>query len=294
MRNFVILLFSFSVGAPLIAAPLSLSDCLKLAQQKSPQVIEGVLNESKAKAAYLEGRSGRAPWLLGVGSYDKSDDPSTQLPDANKAVLRLEQNGYPMGTDWIRTHQREAEFRAASFSRIESQQDIALLVKQLYFGILRDGDAVKNFQDVESELKRLQQTIIPKYSIGRTPPFDLVKVKSAIADIERADGLTRAQLTGETRQLAQIIGEEDIFPKPLQSVPPIPDNSAFENLSSNPTLLSRIEQVRASEFGIKAARAGRLPELTAGLEYGHSGPTSDSTSLGWDISEGAKLSLFNC
>jgi outer membrane protein TolC len=166
------------------------------------------------------------------------------------------------------------------------------LVKQLYFSILRDEDAAKDFLDVESELKRLQETIIPKYSIGRVPPFDLVKVKSAMADLQRTDGVTRAQLIGERKQLAEILGISDLSTEPIDSVPTVPD-ATEQNFSANPTLQSLSEEIAASQFGVKAAKASRLPEFTGALEYGRSGQTSDTTSLGWDISAGAKLSLFN-
>ncbi len=279
------------------SAELSLSDCLRMAREKSPQVIEALLNESRAQSARDELKRQNLPALSSLGTYSKSDDPSTQLHDANKAALRVEQSAYPFNSTWVRAQQKESEYAGAKLSHIETVQDVNLLVKQLYFSILKDQDAIKSLNQVEDQLKRLLETVLPKYTVGRAPPFDLVKIKLAISDLTRTRELTEAQLVGEKSRLAVTLGAEssaDIQLKPISQITGIPERTESErNLRSNPTLRVLSQQIKSSEHSLRAVQYSRIPALIAAGEYGYAGQTADELSLGWDVSVGFKLPLFD-
>lgn len=279
------------------SAELSLSDCLRMAREKSPQAIEALLNESRAQSARDELKRQNLPALSSLGNFTKSDDPSTQLHDANKAALRVEQSAYPFNSNWARAQQKESEYAGAKLSHIETVQDVDLLVKQLYFSILKDQDAIKSLNQVEEQLKRLLETVLPKYTVGRAPPFDLVKIKSAISDLTRTRELTEAQLIGESSRLAVTLGMEsnaDIQLKPIPQTTGAPDRADSErNISSNPTLRVLSQQIKSSEHSLKAIQFTRIPSLIAAGEYGYAGQTTDELSLGWDVSIGFRLPLFD-
>jgi outer membrane protein len=278
------------------AKVVSLSECLQAASARSPQAVQGILGEQRARAAHDEALAQRLPHLNIVGTLDVSDDPATQLPDSNKAVVRLEQSIHPFTPAWVRGNQTGSLLKAAEFTKIESRQDIGLVVKQLYFAIQRDQATIESNQRIERELARLKDTVLPKYTVGRVPPFDLIKVKTSLSDLARSREQVQAQLGGEKELLALIIGLPSgsmLEIKPLGSLPELGIPSQLRDLSSNPTLLSLSEQVHASELGAQGARFARFPSLVTGVEYGYSGQTTSTATPGWDVTMALSLSLWD-
>ena len=276
---------------------LSLKECLDRARTRSLQSVQGTLLETQSAALRDEAHRARFPQLVGVANYEKSDDTKTQLPDANKAVVRLEQTAFPYSSSWIRTSQLEADLRAAHFTHLEIQADVDLLVQQLYFSILRAQDAIERLTQVEEQLNHLLNAVIPRYSVGRSPPFDQIKIKTSIADLARTREIARAERIGELAQLSQVLGltePNNLELRPIEGLPRIaPRESASNEALGNPTLLALEQQSYASEFGVRAARYNRWPLLVAALEYGYAGQTSDELSRGWSFTVGLRLPLFD-
>ena len=293
----IFLIYSLIPLTRAYALPLTLRDCLQQAQLHSLQSVQSLVNEEKAKAAYEETSRARLPQLVGVANYEKSDDPVTQLPDANKVVARLEQSGFPFSPAWARGNQRQYEWRAATLAKLESTQDVAFLVKQLYFSILREKDAIERLRQVEGQLGRLLGSVIPRYTIGRAPPFDLIKIRTSVSDLQRTQELTQAQLASDQSTLAQIIGVPANSALELTIVTKMPELGEIApsqlRLSDNPSLQVLEQQFLASRMGVTAARYGRVPSLIGSLEYGYSGQTADNLSLGWTVAVGLRLTVFD-
>ncbi len=293
------------------AAELTLSDCLKTAQGRSLQNILSSFDEQRAHAAVTEAKAVNLPHLSAIGAYSKSDDPATQLPDANKAAIRVEQNAFPFSATWLKQEQKSLEAEIAQLNHSVSQIEVRFLVKQLYFSILRDEDTIRYLAEIEKRLQSLNDTVIPKFSMGRAPSFDLVKVQVALADLSRNREQTLAQLTGEKTQLAALLGLELKTPLTLAPIKSLPKNlpknlpeklpEKFPEMFniqetsplSHPSLLGLGKQIRASEIGLRSEKYARWPLLSAAFEYGYAGQTSDTMTLGWDFSVGLKLPLWN-
>lgn len=277
---------------------LSLKDCLEKARTRSLQAVQGSLVESQSAALRDELQRARYPQLVGVANYEKSDDVKTQLPDANKAVVRLEQSAFPYSAAWVRANQREADLRAAHFTHLELQADVVLLVKQLYFSILRGQDAIERLSQVEEQLSQLLSAVIPRYSVGRSPPFDLIKIKTSIADLARTREMARAQRIGEMAQLLQVLGlteQDNLELRPVENLPRLAGvkDAPASDAQANPTLLALEQQLQAAELGVRAARYNRWPLLVGALEYGYAGQTSEDLSRGWSFTLGLRLPLFD-
>lgn len=279
------------------ATELSLSDCLRLARTRSPQIIESGFNESKAKAAREEASRQNLPLLSANGNLDKSDDASTQLPDANKAVVRVEQSAYPFSPAAGRSKQKQAEYESAQFAHLETVQDIDLQTKKLYFNILKSNDSIRSMNQVEEQLNKLLESVIPKFVVGRAPPFDSVKTKIAISDLARAREQAQVQLVETKSQLARLLGippDSDFSLKATSSAPTVPEKAILEaSLLENPSLQVLSRQILVSKFGLKAAQYARAPNLLASTEYGYTGQTTDEMSLGWDVAIALRLPLFD-
>lgn len=280
------------------AQELSLSDCLKQAEDHSLQVRQGQSNESQAKEAQGEALGAQRPQLSAYGKYTASDDASTNLPDDNQAVLRVDQNLLPfLSADGVRLGQKDAQVQAASFHRQESEADTALRVKQLYFSILRDKEIIQSLDQVAQELKGLLDGILPRFSVGRVPSFDKVKVQSALVDLARQRDQVSVQLSGEKVQLSQLIGQDAPDSPALlsfASLPVLPTGDEFKGfLDSNPTRQALAGEVQAARIGWDAANWQRIPSLDASFRYGYTGYTWDGLSRGWDATVEMKVPLFD-
>jgi len=278
------------------AEEISLSKSLELAQTQSVQVIQAAVNESRTRTEMSESDGKKYPQILAEGKITKSDDLANQLPDDNLAVLRAEQNLLPfLSPDWVSADQKASEHKAAVLALVETRQDVDLLVKQLYFSILRDEDAVKSLDEVEKELNALRGAVLPRFNMGRAPSFDLVKVKSAIADLSRTRDLTQAQLAGEQKTFLQVLGkygENSLELKPLDNLPELP-SWAEKDVYSNPTLKVLTQEMESARLGLDAANLGHLPSLSADFQYGYTGQTTDNLTLGWDAGIDLKLPLWD-
>lgn len=292
----VVLLAVLSGSAPAAAKEFSVSECVGLALAKSQQTAAGLYNESRAKASFEELSRAKRPQLSLPGSLTTSDDNSTNVHDANKTSLRLEQSAYPFSQAWVLADQKASEYKAAKLSRVESEQDVTLRVRQFYLAVLRDKDIISNLDLVEEELKKLSASVIPRYAIGGAPPFDLVKVKVAISDLSRQRELTQAQLVGEKSRLGLLMGleaAEEFELKPVDVLPAAAEADLKKAFAANPTLQALDEELRASELGVTASRRSRLPSLVTGAEYGYEGQSADVMAKSWNVFFGFKLNLFD-
>lgn len=279
------------------AGELSLSQSLGLAQSRSLQTVQAALEEARAKAQVSAASAQLLPQFSAVGRYTASDDPSTNLPDDNEALLKVEENLLPfLSPDWVRAGQQQAQFKASQIDRVATRQDVDLLVEQLYFAILRDKDAVDQVDRVTREFGTLLDYLAPQFNVGRTPRFDAVKVKAALTDLARSRALTLAQLAGEKNELAQVLGlgtGEGLDLKALSTLPEMPPSPGPEGLEENPTLQALGQRVEAARIGLDADNFSRLPSLTADFRYGYMSQTWSTLSIGWDATVELRLPLFD-
>ena len=278
------------------AAPLNLSECLERAATRSPQNVQSVLNESKAVEAQKAASASLLPQLSAVGTLSVTDNPATQLPDANSAGVILEQNLFPFSPSWVKAEQARGVAAAAHSARIEGSQDVALWVKQSYFAILNGEATLRIMDDVETESEHLLHSVLPRFSMGRAPAYDLVKVKSALAILARDRLFVQAALAGEKSQLGQALGlsaTEPVHLTEVTVVPALPLEIAPETaVTQNPSLATLTAKIEASRLGIKAAEYSRYPSVTANIGADYAGTTPGSMSPGWAIGANLKLPLF--
>ncbi|MDE2039616.1 MAG: TolC family protein [Elusimicrobia bacterium] len=279
------------------AAPLTLSDCVSLAENRSVQAVAAALAERQALFAKKAADSARLPRLFAFGQLLRSDDATTNLPDDNNATVALEQRLYPFDAGWRRVAERDALYHAAVLERIATTQDVALAVRRLFFAILQDEDAIESIDQVQEQFHRLLLTVLPKFTIGNAPAFDPVKVRISLADLARTRELAQARLDQERETLAQVIGSTEaatLALSPVSGTPagPGPDFAA-QVLASNAALQAQAARVDAAELGVKAARALRYPSLLGHLDYNYAAQATSQMTPGWTASLGLELPLFD-
>ncbi len=267
-------------GLPLFSTPvlraetLSLQDCITRAERFSPQAIIGLLMEAQAHAAAKGAKAALLPQASAIGNYQQSNIPTIQALNINQATLNLAQNISPFSPQWVWARQKKAEYRAAQAERIATEEDVELQVKILYLSILKEEDYLKRFHPLEEKLANMKIALIPRYSVGRVPPFDLVKIEMALSGLAKNREFTKAQLSADKESLALITGFKNgnqITLKALRKTPLfLFDGASFKN-NANPSLRALRRRVQSSLLAVKAAEYERYPSLNAGLNYGYEG-----------------------
>jgi outer membrane protein TolC len=300
-HRFLAVLTAIFLFFPLISAQaeLSLEDCLRRVNQGSVQIAQSEVNVARAKAAVHEVQSQKLPQLLGQANLYKSYDLVNQATDANKAVIRVEQSAFPFfGPVWPTATQRSRELETAEIAKVESEQDVRVLVKQLYFSILRDRDSIERMKEIEKDLASLLDRSLPHYNFGAAHSFDSVKIRSTKYDLVRARALLEAQLIFEISELSQIISvsnSEAANLRPIKNLPSLPPVERIRSLSlaTNPTVLLNEKQIQASSASVRAAEFARIPSLSAFYEVGSLGQTLNTMYKGWDAGVQFRLVIFD-
>lgn len=279
------------------AEDYTLSRCLELSREKSVDAVQAILDEQGAKAAAREAGSARLPKLLFSGQLLRSDNATTNLPDDNNATLALEQRLLPYSSAWTRARQQGALYKAAVLAKVETQQDVDLAVKRLYFSILQSSDDIAGIQAVDVQFRRLLETVLPKYTIGHAPAFDPVKVRVALADLARDRGALEAQLSEQRQTLALVMGLPDgvaLALTPLRAFPDPPaDGFAASALAFNPTLKTQAKRIEAAQFGVRAAQALRYPDVVGHLDYNYAAQATSLMTPGWTASVALRMPIFD-
>lgn len=297
-RKSVLSLFFLAIASSLQAKTLTLSECLELSKKISPQAAIATLQEDSARLSATQAQSQILPQLSFQGQYQKSGTPFLQNNiDQNYDFINIQQNLSPFSRSWYTAKQKNVELQAARLSKTQAYQDISFLIKQLYFRAEADGDAENGIGNFESRLKKMQETIIPRFVVGRTLAFDLVKVKTAISDIQRHQALLDADRLGIEEELSQILGLGHARDIELVAPDVFPNIPTFENagrdISDNPGLKALQKQSQALGYAVKAAKSARLPTPVANLQYGNGGVSPNEMPLGWNVGVGLNLPIYD-
>jgi outer membrane protein TolC len=289
-----LIVFLLFLGRAGWAEELTLSDCVRLAQARSAQVLQALHQQASARAALTQARSRGLPQLSLQGNLDVSDDSSRQLPDSNQAVLRAEQDLNPLSPSWAEARQRSAELSAAAFSVSQSAQEAGLAARELYFSVLRDQAGLASLDRVRQREEALERAVLPRYDLGRAAPLDLVKVRVTLAVLRREHDLLDLEIQDEKAEFALLLGlpqDTSLQLKAIENLPAIPEGEA--DAKENFSLQALAMESRAARQGLVAAQLSFLPELVGGAEYGYSGMTYDQMEKGWDLTLALKAPLWD-
>lgn len=284
---------------------ISLAECVETGKRRSLQVLQATQNELRTQASWQEAKSNKLPQLIGNLQISQTNNLATQLQDANSFYVTLQQIAYPFSPIWRQAEQRSVDYQASHVGKIETEQDVELLIKQYYFDILMNLDILKNLADVESLLIRLSETVIPKYTVGRAPSFDIAQVKTTLASLHAQRTVTEAQVRAQKSRLSQLLGlppDGALELQPIQTIPSLADYFAEKAPGSRPLELGdfglnpsfqRLQlQVKSADLGVGIAGAARLPTLVAAFETDYSGATLSDLSSGWTFAVGLQFPIF--
>jgi len=293
MKKVMILFLSLFVAGVARAAvkALSLNDALSTALQKNfgYRIAEG--NWEIAKAEKTGAAGGLLPFVSAGLSYGWTkrgpSSPFTQgliiIPGSNRTTttanysvgLDIRQDLFDGGAAFSGYKASSASEAASRESFRGARQSLIFNVKSSYFSALKAKKLLEVQQDVlkrgEEQLKVAQA----RYDLGSAALSDVLKAKVSFAN----DQLTLISAENGYQvalaNLNSIIGEDvnDSIELAEDLTPPQETSLGYEEAllkagKNHPDLLSAQENLKASDWGVQAGRAGLYPSLSLNAGYG--------------------------
>jgi outer membrane protein len=290
----IVLLSSFALaaGAELPERPLSLADCISLAQQHNPSLSiahEGVMSARaglrRSLAAYYPSASLQANYGR-TGGSSFLDTPTGTIAFSTADTLK-ESEVFITQTLW-RTGRHESmagaqqAVSAADAGEERAAQDLVLSVSQLYYGALAAEQLVEVTEATLAAARDHEKLVRARAEVGEAPPVDVAPAEANVAAAELAllragndADIAKARLKREMGvpptyrlRLAQPAAEER-----EEALPSVED--ALEvALESRPELAAIRHSLAASEQNLRLANIFETGFITLSAQYerGITGP----------------------
>ena len=288
---------SFAQDSALLNKPLrwDLAKCIDYAKSNNIQVNTLRLNKQTAQQEYSLARAGKEPNLAATASQDFTHRPKQQNAAAGSIGSAFSASGQYALTSAVTLYngnyisnnirQKNIELEQATLGIVQQENDITLQVTQAYLLVLLDKENIISDTSVVNTSNAHVKLEQQRFDAGAAARKDLIQLQAqnagdkytlAVAiNTERADLLTLKQLLIlPTATDFDIVKPEVITEKmvltPLREV----EDTAFKN---RPEIKSGQLAIDAAQLGVKIARSGYLPTLTAGGAIG----TQYATGIGY-------------
>ena len=284
-RTTFILIFSLLSSAVISQVELNLEDCLKLAHDNNLSLKGSALSVEMAKIGLSESKQGRLPnlnaqlgasYFAGRGIDPTTNDFITETFLSNDLSLSSGFTLYNGGRINNQIKQDALGLGVAEANRAQIFNDISLSVVLSYLNVLAGQETVENAR-AQLEISREQKRDLQRFiELGSRAANDILDLEVQELNDEQNLITAENQLQLDLLTLKQAIrweGEQDIRVAP-------PPEDLFDGLTMDgysvdqlyQAALSSLPGVRASELalkqsemGLKVAKSGFYPSLSANL-----------------------------
>ncbi len=314
-------------------AVLTLDQCIKLALENNSTLRNAERNYQIAGTSVVASRSDLLPRVnvnLSSGRFRQGDrtveddvlvgfnpDSSAIIErreitqpgfstSSNSAQLSVSQTLFDFGASINRLRQASASEEASRFSFESTRQNTILLVKQRYFGHLRNQHLLEVNQEAvksaEEQLKRTESM----YEIGSVAQGDVFRARTQFGN-ERINLITQQNAVQNSRALLNVaLGRTADAPLAIADVEEVPEVKTYEMEEvlrvaeeKNPELLGIEKDKRSAQLGIHVARTAYLPSFSIQGSYSRSNNEFNKVysdfNQNWSgsIGIGMSFNLFN-
>lgn len=297
--GFVTALHAAADPEPPAQGALTLSDALARALRANPDIAAVRAVEQQAQASTREVKSGALPKISGLVQYAATDDPLTQLPDANQTILKVDENLFDGGRFFSEVSRFKAMESGARLQVEQKRLETVLAVKESFFRGVQAQREIELWEAAQGEFSRLLKLIEPKFTVGSVPEYDYAKVRLSLTQYAVELRTARAELRHQLMSLGALMGGEPPAAlkaeAPVPAVPPRIRVEAFidQAIAARPEVRAAEQQVNAGSFGILSAQRARIPVVRLEAEYGLGGYTWQNQSLGWDLIGTVTIPIFD-
>jgi outer membrane protein TolC len=278
------------VGNTVVAAePLSLDDCVRLAES-APSAVAMAARQTLIEHARVDQASaGLLPRVSFFGGYARNgsanDTPSfVSLNGSNQytALVAVNQEVDLSGKLRSAKVRTRADEDAARFGQRISRRELRRAVATAYHRVLLSRHLVEVTEESLAESERFAVRASLLSSKGEAARADIVKAQAQAGALAQALSAATLDASLANADLAAFWTDEVAMPLALVDVleqapaPPPASVDAATAVSQRPELAMTDARIRSVQAGLQGARAARYPQGNIVLEYG-----LDSTRLAW-------------
>jgi outer membrane protein len=267
------LLAACAIAALIADVPASadtLRDAFAAAYRTNPTLSGARANLRATDEDIAIARAGGKPNASLTGNYNEFVQRSINSPSAPKRQvggsvtlnIPLYQGGYVRNS--VNAAQARSLSGRADLEGVES--DVFTATVAAYMDVIRDTAIVELKQGNARVLQTNLQATRDRFEVGDVTRTDIAQSDARLAGARSELESARAQLDASRENYLRIVGS---FPADLQAPPPLPPLPATSEeavdiaVVGNPSLEAARQASRAADYDIGAARAQRLPKLSA-------------------------------
>lgn len=248
------------------AAPLNLSTVIAIAQSKSPdiQALENQYDSASAKTRLALAPS-EPTFVLTFNDLTQA----LHLNTTSSTVLQINQNiGFP-GRAFLNRAALDDQSQAIHAQLKSMKIQVALNVKQAYYGLALAQYNLKLNADQTAAYERILATAKRRYEAGQTSQVDYINAQVALlsnendlSDLESSEKVARAQLNVYLKNPPETL----LDVKPIEMIyhPPIQLGDSYIKMTENrPEIKAAKYLASASDKAYKLAWMSLLPDFQA-------------------------------
>jgi outer membrane protein len=283
-------------GLPAAARAETLADALTLAYQSNPTLQQAraqlrALDESDPQA-----RAGWRPTVTVTASDDYERVFQHPVISVNQAgaALNLSQPIYTGGRTARAVDAADATIAAGREALRASEATVLQSVVQAYEDVLRDQALLAISEKDLAALRSVNDEITAKFVVGTTTRTDVLQIQAQVATSEATIAQARAQLQISRANYVTAVGQNPgqlVPPPPLPQLPADPDAAFAAATADNPALRQATLNEVASRARVAQARAGWLPQLSAGVQLGYTGNNTPASTVDYSKALTAQVTL---
>ena len=266
-RLLVALLMSTAV-AP--AGAESLREALVKAYQTNPTITGARAGQRATDENVPIARSRGLPGISVSSSYNEFVKvaansflaPARQLSANASISVPIYQGGSVINS----TRAAETRVIAGQDGLRDTEASVFSQVVAAYMNVIRDSAIVALNQKQVGVLRTNLEATRDRFQIGDLTRTDVAQSESRLALAQGQLEQVQSSLIASKESYIQLIGSAPAEldpPPPLPNLPGSADIATTVALDSNPALAAAKNRVVASNYDVKAARAGRLPQISA-------------------------------
>lgn len=288
------LLVAFTLAAvsttPALAEPLTADEAVKIALQRSTQMIQANAAVLDARGGLWSAYSGILPRVSGSigrsGSFTREQSGSQAFGGfVTPSSSTFDSESYSGSTDlsgswsildlssWTSWSSARQGMRAANLDRAAARADVVLATKRQFYEVVK----AMHLARVSSQALRLarddERRVNALYEVGSVSKSDLLKARVRTAQSELDSLVANHAVTSQRFALAQQLGitegELAEVDSALSATPSPADLASVlaDARASRPDLKASEASLKSAELALRSARFGRLPYVTLSGSY---------------------------
>lgn len=288
----VLILFAASAGFSQEIAKLTLAECVDIALQKNPQIMQAEFSYEMSGKDVTVARANFMPSVSADVGYNHSTvGPSSQMridtrtgipvplqPNeinswSSSASVSVNQTLFNGGYNYQNYMQSQNMKKSAEFSLESTKQNIIYLVKERYFNLLKRLELLKVQQKSLESAEQSYKLAQVMFEVGKVPKSDVLMAVVQKNEAELAMIETENLLSIARSSLNHVLGFEVDKVIEVADNLEIPElgltyeNAAEMSMSYNPALLKSQFDLKASQNYIGMAVSRYLPSVSAYAGY---------------------------